>query len=119
MNHTSRTRTFAALAVAFVTAACSLIVNKSKNQCSVDGDCTRPAACVQGVCVVSGPNGVDAAGDASIAESGCVPKPPMSPVDFLNEKCTSSECIPFDNCERVGVCDGGLPPLVTPPTGGI
>jgi len=123
MSNTSmaRTRTLIALAVALVTTACSLLVNTDKNQCSADSDCTRPAACVQGVCVLGAvnPDGGDAQSDGPTTDGGCVPKPPVSPDDFLNEKCTNSECIPFDNCARVGVCDGGLPPLVTPPTGGI
>lgn len=112
----SRTRTLVALSLALVMTACSLLVNRHKDQCAADGDCARPASCQQGVCVIR--DGGDAASDGP-KDPGCAPKTPVSPDDFLNEKCTSSECIDFDNCARVGVCDGGLPLLVTPPAGGV
>jgi hypothetical protein len=55
------------------------------------------------------------------AEAGCVPKVPTSDPDFLNETCTTAQCIDFDNCTRLGLCggDASLPPLVTPPVGGL
>jgi len=122
-----RPRTLLAVGFALGMTACSLLVNTNKDQCSADADCASSAGavCREGVCVLAsslpeagadapsdGPNGPD--GDA-----GCTPKVPTSDPDFLNEKCTNAQCIDFDNCTRLGVCDGGLPPLVTPPVGGI
>jgi hypothetical protein len=137
MSHTPRTRThtraLVALGLALVLTACSLIVNKDKDQCSTDGDCaaTQGAVCLQGVCVLSPANaeaGADGSADGPLptADAGCTPKVPAVDTDFLNEKCTTSECIDFDNCARLGACpafDGGeggaLPALITPPVGGI
>ena len=122
-----RPRTLLAVGVALVMTACSLLVNTDKDQCSVDGDCaaTAGAVCRVGVCVLAS-SLADAGADArcdgpndSDADAGCTPKVPVSDPDFFNEKCTSAQCIDFDNCARLGVCDGGLPPLVTPPVGGI
>jgi hypothetical protein len=124
-----RTGTLIALGVASIMTACSLLVNTDKDQCASDGDCaaTAGAQCRQGVCVLSDAL-LDGGGDAPTdgpttidADDGCVPKVPVSDEDFLNEKCTSAQCIDFDNCARLGLCpgDSGLPPLVTPPVGGI
>jgi hypothetical protein len=129
----SHTRALVALGLALVLTACSLIVNKDKDQCSKDGDCaaTQGAVCLQGVCVPSATTseaGTDAPADGPPpgTDAGCTPKVPTSASDFLNEKCTTSECIDFDNCARLGACpnfDGGeggaLPALITPPVGGI
>jgi hypothetical protein len=64
--------------------------------------------------------GGDAA-DASLADAGpmlppgCFAGVPTTPLDFLNA-CTSSAYVLFDNCARLGYCDGGaLPDRVPPP----
>ncbi len=129
LSRSGRARLAAVFVVGLVTAACSLIVDKDKDQCSSDGDCSPAgrSTCIEGVCVLAtGPIGADSASDAPVGDAakeaeggGCVPKVPATDLDFLNERCTSAECIPFDNCARLGVCDGGLPALVDPPTGGI
>lgn len=107
-------------------AACSLILDTKKDQCTVDGDCAKfggTSKCVSGVCSQSSSltdgSIPDATTDGSLPDGACVPKEPKSSrEDFLNETCTDSKCIPFDDCARVGLCDGGLPPLVDPPEGG-
>lgn len=126
----TRGRILVVLGIAIITAACSLIVDKDKDQCASDGDCA-PAGkntCVQGVCVpIPGSNLGDASPDADASggdattnpDAGCIPKVPVTDLDFLNEPCTTAECVPFDNCVRLKVCDGGLPALVDPPVGGI
>lgn len=129
MNTSSRPRprTLLAVGVALAMTACSLLVNTDKDQCGADSDCASSAGavCREGVCVLAA-SLPEAGGDAPSdgpkgpdGEAGCTPKIPTSDLDFLNEKCTSSQCIDFDNCARLGICDGGLPPLVTPPVGGI
>ena len=113
-------------AVALLLAACSLIVDKEANQCASNADCTSGAACVDGVCVGGAANaeaGADALVEGAVEGGGdadCIPKVPVSQEDFLNEKCTTATCIDFDNCARLGICDGGaLPALVDPPEGGF
>lgn len=107
----------------FVGTACSLIVDTDADQCTSDGDCAgfALAVCRSGVCVSLttipdsgfGPDGAP-------LDAGCTPKVPVTQEDILNEPCTSSQCIDFDNCARLGMCDGGaLPALVAPPDGGV
>lgn len=120
---TARSRIVVSLCLAVAMTACSLIVDKTKDQCSTDRDCAPAgrAVCLAGVCVVGTPSGGDGGGDGEVgADGGCVPKPPVSQDDFLNATCTSASCISFDNCARLGLCaEAGLPALVTPPVGGI
>lgn len=110
--------------------ACSLILDKNKDQCATNGDCAKfgPAfTCNAGVCATTTtaldgstlPDG--ALPDGALPDGGCVPKvPKTSREDFLNETCTDSTCIPFDNCARLGLCgDAALPALVDPPDGGV
>jgi hypothetical protein len=57
--------------------------------------------------------GQEAAVDAAscAADGGCWSCTPASTPEFLNQ-CTSSECSPFDNLQRLPDYDGGsLPPL--------
>lgn len=91
--------------------ACSLIVEHKTDQCKSDADCEHfngfdsHPLCQEGVCVASslGPPGCFY-GDASVD-------------DQFQNQCTDSECIKFDNCERLHLCDGGaLPALVDPPS---
>jgi hypothetical protein len=43
-------------------------------------------------------------------DAGCWSCTPTSTPEFLNQ-CTSSQCSPFDNAQRLPNYDGGLPPL--------
>ncbi len=113
-------------------AACTALLNTKADQCGSDADCTKfsaTAVCQVGVCVdltatdgaaldgqVKSDGGNLPDGNSGLPD-GCVPKVPVSQGDFLNEKCTNASCIPFDNCARLGVCDGSLPPLVIPDGG--
>lgn len=62
----------------------------------------------------------DSAIDSSVTPQGkppgCFAGTPVNSLDFLNA-CTDASYVLFDNCARLGAayCDGGLPPLVTPP----
>ena len=121
--------TLVAIAVATSLAACSLILDKSKDQCAADGDCAKFGAgfsckaglCGKGLSDADPTDGTTRLPDGALIDGGCLPKfPKTSPDEFLNEKCTDSKCIPFDNCARLGFCDGGpLPTLVDPPDGGV
>jgi hypothetical protein len=88
-------------------SGCSFILDTNANQCMQDSDCwhfdaTYPK-CVQGVCVPSG-----------LGPPGCFYGAPSTATQFENQ-CTTAQCIPFDNCARLGLCDGGtLPALVHP-----
>lgn len=110
-------------------AACSLILDSEKDQCATTADCDKLGvglACVTGVCVASADSGLPgqdgALPDGASPDGGCTPKEPkVSSEDFLNETCTDSKCIPFDNCTRLGLCggDASLPALMDPPDGGV
>jgi hypothetical protein len=83
-------------------AACSAIVDRNDKQCTVDADCFHFGgypACVDGVCVASG-----------LGPTGCFYGTPTTDDQFLNQ-CTLSQTLAFDNCARLNVCDGTLPPL--------
>lgn len=111
---------FGVLVFSALLAACSVLLDKSKDQCTTSGECARFGAafqCVQNVCVAGASDGGPTGGDGG--SDACVPSPKTKNSDFYNEKCTNSSCIPFDNCSKVGICDGGLPALVTPPDGGV
>ena len=114
---------FLAAAFAALVPGCSILLDKSKDQCSADGDCARFGAsytCVNAVCVLgSATTDGGPSADGSAAGDACTPSPKVTNVDFYNEKCTNSSCVPFDNCARLGLCDGGLPALVAPPEGGV
>jgi hypothetical protein len=89
-------------------SSCSLLVEQRVVQCATDDDCTKFAPhpyCVEGVCVESG-----------LGPAGCTVKVPASDADFLRA-CTTSSCIPFDNCARLQWCDATaeLPALLTRP----
>lgn len=113
------------------TAACSLIIDKDKTNCNTDADCAHYAAgavcrdnlCVEGTNVDGGgeggpgDGGSEGATDASCqGRDGCFCGTPTTNEQFLNQ-CTTAECIPFDNCDKLGTCDGGFPGTVTPEGG--
>src|SRR5262245_41164706 len=88
--------------------ACSLIVESKTDQCETDADCAKFGEhpfCKDGVCVASG-----------LGPPGCFYGDPSSADQFLNQ-CTTAECMKFDNCARLGLCNGAkLPDLVPAPT---
>jgi hypothetical protein len=109
------------LALAFImTTGCSLIVDRNSEQCQTDADCTRFGGhplCQNNVCVPSG-----------LGPEGCVITKPEQQTDYLNA-CSTAACVPFDNCERLGLCGANaappvsvdpsntlIPPLVNPVT---
>lgn len=117
--------------------ACSLIVDSKAEQCSSTADCTKfsGTVCQAGFCVSSSSlvdgggdltdgsssssSGSVDGGDGGKVDSGCVPLT-STPAELANDTCTGADCVPFDNCVRLGVCgDAGLPALVVPPAGGV
>lgn len=90
-------------------AGCSLLVEREKAQCVTDKDCQRFDAgslplCQKGICVASG-----------LGPPGCFKGVPSSDGELLNQ-CTSGQCLPFDNCARLGLCGSGeLPALKDQP----
>jgi len=106
------------LALGAVTTACSLVVSNDTNQCSTDGDCAQfgtAAVCRSGVCISA-----EAAAAAVDGATTCTPKTPTTQLDILNEPCTSSTCIQFDDCTRLALCnDASLPALLPPGDGGV
>ena len=118
-------RLAAAVLVAALAAsgACSLLVESTTDQCKTHQDCGELGAfsvCSAGICVKPAP-AADAGSDASDASDGgpCFTGVPATNLEFLNQ-CTAGVCEPFDNCVRLGLCDGAtLPPLVAPGDGGL
>jgi len=94
-----RTRWAATMAAATLvtTGACSVLLDHSATQCQSDSDCAKFGEhpyCQQGVCVSSG-----------LGPADCFYGTPQQSSDFLNQ-CTVAECLPFDNCQRLGLCNG-------------
>jgi hypothetical protein len=87
---------------------CSFILDPQSNQCRIDADCTKfggHPTCEAGVCVASG-----------LGPEGCVIDPPVTQRDYLNA-CSTSKCVPFDNCARLGICSPTTPlPMTIDPT---
>ncbi len=79
--------------------ACTLIVDRTSTQCASDTDCEQYGShpfCKNGVCVPSG-----------LGPPACFYGTPEQPQDFLNQ-CGTAECQAFDDCQRLGLCDGGV-----------
>ena len=91
---------FAAMVMALSNiAGCSLVLDSKETQCVVNADCVSMdghPVCQAGVCVESG-----------LGPKGCVETAPKSQTDFLNA-CSTSKCVAFDNCGRLGLCDGNI-----------
>jgi hypothetical protein len=107
MNRVRLYAAVAALPALLAFGACTLLVDHTATQCAVDADCAhfgRRPFCRQGACVPSG-----------LGPEGCVANAPQSQMDFLNA-CTTAKCLPFDNCQRLGLCGAtkSLPPPVDP-----
>jgi ABC-type phosphate transport system substrate-binding protein len=104
------------LLVAASVGACTVLLDRNKNQCSTDDDCetafnSRPS-CQNNVCV-----------DTGLQPKDCFLGTPSTPEEFANQCSSTATCERFDNCEKAGMCDGNtmLPPLIAPPapmTGG-
>jgi ABC-type phosphate transport system substrate-binding protein len=89
-------------------AACTLVLDRDKNQCSSDNDCVGfggHPACQNNVCVETG-----------LGPDGCFFGTPKTPAEFANQ-CSTATYEPFDNCERLGLCgpDDVLPQPTMPP----
>ncbi|WP_163994288.1 hypothetical protein [Pyxidicoccus caerfyrddinensis] len=89
-------------------SGCSLALDTESAQCSTDADCERFGTypiCQEGVCLPSG-----------LGPQGCFRGAATSEEQFLNQ-CTRADCVPFDNCARLGRCnpDEALPDLVPRP----
>lgn len=86
--------------------ACTFLVDRDNAQCSTNDDClgfSATAVCQDSICVA--PTGV--------GQPGCFPGTPETPEQLLNA-CTNAEWLPFDNCEKLGLCTGELPETVAP-----
>lgn len=81
-------------------AACSTVYDSPAEQCKTNADCEKFGGyplCENNVCVASG-----------LGPEGCVNTAPASQSDYLNA-CSTSKCVPFDNCARLGLCSDGTP----------
>jgi len=83
------------------------------------GQADGGAACVGKFCQLPDASSSDAPGGdggsgAPSCPPGCFSGTPTNDVEFFNA-CTNSSCVVFDNCERLGLCDGAAPALLSPP----
>lgn len=89
-------------------AGCSFVLDSEKLQCRIDTDCDgkfpgRPV-CQEGVCM-----------DLGLGPEGCFLGTPTNQSEYLNA-CSISKCVPFKNCDRLGLCNGAMPPATTEPS---
>lgn len=93
-------------------ASCSL-GNIHHDACKTDGECTTAfgagSKCSDGYCTPVSNQGCQQKGPDGRACNAC---PPVETLDFENA-CTSAQCAPFDNKNRLTklLADGTLPPL--------
>jgi hypothetical protein len=94
-------------ALMLAVGACSFIVENKTDQCQSDADCEHFGShpfCREGICVESG-----------LGPPGCFYGDAVTSEQFQNQ-CTTAECLKFDNCARLHLCEGdALPALVDPP----
>ncbi|MDC3953993.1 hypothetical protein [Polyangium jinanense] len=105
------------LAMAGLAGACNLIVEGATDQCTTDADCSKfgnGSVCQEGVCVLPGGSSSSSGSGGSGGGEACFSGEPTNDEQYLN-KCTDATCVDFDNCARLGLCNGAaLPPLVEP-----
>ena len=90
----SRRRSRCSLTTRGLHRCCSTTTRRSAR---TDGDCAHFGGhpyCQGGVCVSSG-----------LGPADCFYGTPQQPQDFLNQ-CSDAQCLRFDNCQRLGLCDG-------------
>lgn len=79
-----------------IATGCSLSVDTSTTQCTVNADCDRfegHPRCESGLCRPSG-----------LGPPGCFSGEPIEPEEFAN-RCTTSTSFEFDNCRGLGLCN--------------
>jgi hypothetical protein len=87
----------AATTLLLLSAACTAMLDHNAAQCHADADCARfgdHPYCQSGICVSSG-----------LGPPNCFDGKPQQPSDFLNQ-CSTAQCLAFDNCSRLGLCNG-------------
>ena len=76
--------------------ACTALISRDVDQCTVDGDCAHFGGhpyCQRGVCVAS-----------DLGPPGCFLGDASAPSDFLNQ-CSTAQCLVSDPCHDNGICD--------------
>lgn len=102
-QHVLSLATVAAAALSTGTG-CSALVDKDAVQCTIDADCERLGGhpqCNAGICVETG-----------LGPEGCFAGTPTKQSEFLNA-CSVSRYEAYDNCERLGLCNGQALPTPT------
>ncbi|HEY1816567.1 MAG TPA: hypothetical protein VGG74_29675 [Kofleriaceae bacterium] len=98
----------AAVVLALFGAACSVLLNHDKTQCTTDADCAHFGGhpyCSNGACI-----------ESDLGPSDCFEGSAVGSSDFANQ-CSTASCGAFDNCMRLELCgsDGTAPAAVAPP----
>jgi hypothetical protein len=109
-RHWQGSRTTVALALIGALAGCSFVLDSDKVQCQVDSDCNSHfeghPVCQEGVCK-----------DLGLGPQSCFLGTPTNQSQYLNA-CSTSRCVPFDNCDRLGLCSGATVPAASEPSFG-
>ncbi|HVK65298.1 MAG TPA: hypothetical protein VM694_12530, partial [Polyangium sp.] len=87
--------------------ACNLLVEGATDQCTTDADCNKfgnGSVCQQGVCILKGGSSSGSGGGEA-----CFSGEPSNDEQYLNQ-CTDATCVDFDNCARLGLCNGAALP---------
>src|SRR5207248_1524287 len=111
-NMRPRRTMIAAFALTAASAACTLLLDRSKEQCSTNADCIghlgAGATCVDSVCTGGSGPGTDGGGTDGQADGQAEAAPgpdacgtPTNNDELLNA-CTNAQCVPFDNCDKLG-----------------
>lgn len=112
MARTKHVFTVVAVLAVASSAACTVLLDRDDTQCSTDADCKALSAgsvCRDAVCIL--------ASDAGNGPDGCFAGTPTTNDELLNACAPQVECVPFDNCKELGICDATLPPTSDPPGG--
>src|SRR5690242_20235602 len=110
-------------AIAMVTTSCS--GDETSNPATTTNDASLGPDGTTGVDsptslpdTASPPPDAAEGGDAAAAlkPPGCFQGKPTTNLELLNA-CTTADYVPFDNCARLGICDGGALPALRPEGG--
>lgn len=90
-------------------AGCSIVLDRNDTQCETAADCTALGIdgvpiCQEGVCVAT-----------ELGPVGCFLGTPTTSEELANA-CTNAQTEFFDDCGRLGICDGTMPAAIDPPT---
>jgi hypothetical protein len=89
--------------------SCTFVLDNSRVQCRTDADCKALSPTL----ILKCDTAMSLCVDSELGPVGCIQD--VMSTDYQNV-CSASKCEPFDNCARLGLCQGAsLPPLINRP----